>query len=68
MNTIRLNGEQRSVDATTVVELLRAESVDPDGRFVAVAVNGAVVPRSHWESVAVQDGDDIEIVAPAPGG
>ncbi|MCG8545496.1 MAG: sulfur carrier protein ThiS [Alphaproteobacteria bacterium] len=68
MNTIRLNGEQRSVDATTLVELLRAESVDPDGRFVAVAVNGAVVPRSRWANAAVQDGDDIEIVAPAPGG
>ena len=68
MNTIRLNGEQRSVDATTVFDLLRAESVDPEGRFVAVAVNGAVVPRSRWENVTVQDGDDIEIVAPAPGG
>ena len=68
MSTIRLNGEQRSVDATTVFDLLRAESVDPEGRFVAVAVNGAVVPRSRWENVTVQDGDDIEIVAPAPGG
>ena len=68
MSTIRLNGEQRSVEATTVVDLLRAESVDPEARFVAVAVNGTVVPRSRWESVTVQDGDDIEIVAPAPGG
>lgn len=68
MSSIRLNGEQKSIDATTVIELLRDEAVDPNARFVAVAVNGTVVPRSQWESESVQDGDDIEIVAPAPGG
>ena len=68
MSSIRLNGEPRSVDATTVIELLRAEAVDPNARFVAGAVTGAVVPRSRWENESVQDGDDIEIVSPAPGG
>lgn len=68
MSSIRVNGEERVLEVSTVVELLRAEEVDPEGRFVAVAVNGVVVPRGRWDSAPLQDGDDIEIVRPAPGG
>ena len=68
MSTIRVNGEDRDLNVSTVVDLLRAEDVDPTARFVAVAVNGEVVPRGRWDSATVKDGDDIEIVRPAPGG
>jgi sulfur carrier protein len=65
---IRINGEKKSLDVTTVDDLLRAEAVDPAARFVAVAVNGVVIPRGTWDRHRVQEGDDIEIVRPAPGG
>ena len=68
MSRIRINGEKKSLDVATVDDLLRAEAVDPTARFVAVAVNGVVVPRGSWDHHRVQDGDDIEIVRPAPGG
>jgi len=45
-----------------------AEDVDPKARFVAVAINGVVVPRGRWDREPVKDGDEIEIVTPAPGG
>jgi len=68
VSRIRINGERKSLDVSTVDELLRAEAVDPAARFVAVAINGEVIPRGRWDSERVKDGDDIEIVRPAPGG
>jgi len=35
---------------------------------VALAVNGAMVPRSHWNERQVEDGDDVEIVRAVQGG
>ena len=68
MSRIRINGEKKSLSVATVDDLLRAEAIDPAARFVAVAVNGVVIPRGQWNRHQVQDGDDIEIVRPAPGG
>ncbi len=66
--TISVNGVEKAATATTIADLLRDEKVDLDARFLAVAINGAVVPRSRWEGVEIKPGDDIEIVRPAPGG
>jgi sulfur carrier protein len=68
VSRIRINGEKKTLDVSTVDELLRAEAVDPAARFVAVAINGEVIPRGRWDSERVKDGDDVEIVRPAPGG
>ena len=68
MSSIRINGEQKRVEAATVHDLLRAEDIDPAARFVAVAINGVVIPRGQWGNEQVKEGDDIEIVRPAPGG
>lgn len=67
-SSIRINGEQKRIQVTTVNDLLRAEAIDPGARFVAVAINGVVIPRGQWDSERVKEGDDIEIVRPAPGG
>ena len=66
--TILVNGVERVVTATNIADLLRDENVDPAARFLAVAINGAVVPRSKWDGATINSGDDIEIVSPAPGG
>lgn len=68
MSSIRINGEEKNVAAATVNDLLRAEEIDPGARFVAVAINGVVIPRGQWDNERVKEGDDIEIVRPAPGG
>ncbi len=68
MSNIRVNGEEKALDVATVTELLEAESVDLAARFVAVAVNGTVIPRGRWNEQPVKPGDDVEIVRPAPGG
>lgn len=65
---LNVNGQERAVAASTVLELLREEDVDETARFVAVAINGAVVPRAQWEQQVLSDGDDVEIVKPVSGG
>ena len=65
---IRVNGETRRLEVATVIELLRAEGVDPARRGVAVALNGAVVLRGDWPAVALSPGDEVEIVKPFAGG
>ena len=65
---IRVNGEARRLKVATVIELLRAEGVDPARRGVAVALNGAVVRRGDWPAAALSPGDEVEIVKPFAGG
>ncbi len=66
--TIEVNGEARALHAATVLDLLRAEGLDPGGRGIAVAVNGTVVPRRAWPAAALAPGDQVEIVKPFAGG
>ena len=66
--TIRVNGEERPLGAETVIGLLEATGVDPKARGLAVAVNGAVVPRRAWPETALSPGDEVEIVKLFAGG
>jgi sulfur carrier protein len=68
MTRLQVNGRETEVTATTVAELLTAQGIDPAARFLAVAVNGAVVRRAEWPSRRLATGDDIEIVRPRSGG
>jgi sulfur carrier protein len=65
---LQVNGLEKEVAATTVAELLAAQGIDPKARFLAVAVNGAVVRRAKWEEAALTSGDAVEIVRPLQGG
>ena len=64
--TIRLNGDEVSVPATTVAELLVVRGLDP--RLVAVELNGRVVPRATHDEARLSHGDAIEIVRFVQGG
>ena len=46
--TISVNGKDKSTTIKTIAGLLAAEGVDPAAQFLAVAINGDVVPRSEW--------------------
>ena len=66
--TIRVNGEEQALSAATLAALLDQNEVGADARGIAVAVNGAVVPRGAWRSTRLQPGDSIEIVRARQGG
>ena len=68
MTALRVNGEDAEIAAATVAELLAARGIDPAARFLAVAVNGAVIRRAEWQQAALAAGDEVEIVRPLQGG
>jgi sulfur carrier protein len=64
---VTVNGTPTVVpDAMTVAELVatRAEA----HRRVAVARNGAVVPRSAWPKTVLTAGDAVEVLVAVAGG
>ncbi|MGH7046280.1 MAG: sulfur carrier protein ThiS [Stellaceae bacterium] len=68
MTRLRINGVEEEVAAATIGQLLSARGIDPGARFLAVAVNGAVVCRADWPAAALNPDDVIEIVRPLQGG
>jgi sulfur carrier protein len=68
MTRLRVNGIEEDVAAATVAELLTDRGIDPRARFLAIAVNGAVVRRAEWPERPLAAGDDVEIVRPLQGG
>jgi sulfur carrier protein len=68
MTRLTVNGVDEEVAATTVAQLLAARGIDPAARFLAVALNGAVVRRTSWDETALSSGDAVEIVRPLQGG
>jgi sulfur carrier protein len=68
MTRLRINGEEAEIAVATVAELLLARGIDPSARFLAVAINGAVVRRAEWAETALSADDRVEIVRPLQGG
>jgi sulfur carrier protein len=65
---IRVNGQDEPLVAATLAALLEEKAVDTGQRGIAVAVNGAIVPRAAWPRTTLQPGDSIEIVRARQGG
>jgi sulfur carrier protein len=63
---VTVNDERVQVDEQTTVATLLASLGYPD-RGVAVALNWAVLPRSHWETT-LSDGARLEVVTAVQGG
>jgi sulfur carrier protein len=68
MITVRLNGNAQDVAAATVADLVAELRISGAPRGVAVAVNGAVVPRASWNHLDLAEGDEIEVVRATQGG
>jgi sulfur carrier protein len=68
MTRLKVNGVEEEIAVSTIAELLAARGVDPAARFLAVAVNGAVVRRAEWPNRTLAAGDAVEIVRPLSGG
>ena len=65
---IQVNGKSETLAAERLAALLADKGIDADARGVAVAVNGAVVPRAAWAQTPLRPGDAIEIVRAKQGG
>ena len=64
-----LNGERRELAAdATVREAVTASGAPREGRGVAVALDGEVVPRGRWDEVELREGQRVEVVQAVQGG
>ncbi len=65
---IEVNGTSEPLAAATLEALLAEKAVDTAQRGIAVALNGAVVPRAAWPATPLRPGDSVEIVRARQGG
>ncbi len=64
---IKLNGQKITLeDASSVRSVLDMNGYA--GKIVAVARNGLFVPKTTYEQTMLENGDELEIVAPMQGG
>jgi sulfur carrier protein len=65
---IQVNGRDEPLVTATLAALLEEKALDTGQRGIAVAVNGAVVPRAAWLHTQLRPGDSVEIVRARQGG
>jgi thiazole synthase len=66
---IELNGKPRALPpGATLADAVRESGAGAEARGVAVALDGEVVPRSHWDSTLLADGHRVEVLAAIQGG
>ena len=64
-----VNGAPQELEPTVTVENIVAALPDArQGRGLAVAVEGEVVPRGRWPSTHLHEGARVEIVVAVQGG
>lgn len=64
---VRVNGGERRVPAGSVLSALLAELGVSTPR-VAVERNREIVPKAHYGSTRLEDGDELEVVEFVGGG
>lgn len=64
-----LNGAPAELpDGALLPDLLALHGHTTGARGVAVALNGAVVPRTEWPAQPLSDGDVVELLVAVQGG
>jgi sulfur carrier protein len=67
--TITINGTRRELpEGATLASMVASLDNAPEGRGVAVAVGGEVVPRAQWSKTELHDGATVEVVVAVQGG
>jgi sulfur carrier protein len=66
---VLLNGHEAELaDGATVQAAIDALDLPAAGRGVAVAVDAEVVPRTQWETHALDEGARVEVLRAIQGG
>ena len=66
---VTVNGEPRELESgATVADVVASIPGAPEGRGVAVALDGVVVRRAAWDSTELASGARVEVVVAVQGG
>ena len=68
MTVVTINGEPRDLGESATIETAVRAIGAPDGRGVAVALDGEVVPRGEWATTEVREGQQVEVLHAVQGG
>jgi sulfur carrier protein len=63
---VKINGKSEEVQGPTILDLLKAKSIDP--HMVAVELNSAMVERDQFGATKIKDGDALEFLFYMGGG
>ncbi len=63
---VTINGKSEEIEGATVLDLLKAKSLDP--HMVAVELNDTMVERDNLETTPVKQGDKLEFLFYMGGG
>ena len=67
--TIWLNGHESALEeGASLADAIDVVAAPLDGRGVAAAVDGEVVPRAEWKQTTLSDGQRVEVVQAVQGG
>jgi sulfur carrier protein len=67
--TIELNGRPAELpDGATIADAVTATGAQSNGRGLAVAVDGDVIPRTDWGAMTLREGQAVEVVRAVQGG
>ena len=66
---IHINGEEKTVNPNlNIYDLLIALELKPTQTGIAVAVNREVIPKTKWQTTALHEDSDVEIIRAVQGG
>lgn len=69
MLEVTVNGERHELaDGATVADAVRAAGAPADGRGIAAAVDGEVIPRGAWNETQLRTGQQLEVLQAVQGG
>ena len=69
MTAVLINGQERRLpDGATLDLAVREAGAPEDGRGVAVALDGEVVPKAHWPATELSEGQHVEVLTAVQGG
>jgi len=64
---IKINDQSLELtEQSSLAELLSTQNIDTNA--IAVALNGKIMHRGHWQQITLNDGDTITLVQAVAGG
>jgi sulfur carrier protein len=65
---LKINGNIKSFDDTSMTIEGLVMQLNLLGKRIAIEKNGMIIPKSEFQKITLQDGDQLEIVGAVGGG